>query len=143
VREWIKPAATYSPNAGLGVSTIGPKELNCRVRNGNGCFLFGITTGNISVFIQKLVSKPKHLSGNRHQYLYARGIKSDAKTCPREKGEPEKKDFPLFVIARKKISLRWHAISIDCHARNCPLATTLRVGSKNMAKPHGLLVPVS
>src|SRR5882672_11175185 len=27
-----------------GPSTIDPEELNCRVRNGNGCDLFGIAT---------------------------------------------------------------------------------------------------
>ena len=35
---------TYSPNAELGVSTIGPYRLNCRVRNGNGCVPVGIVT---------------------------------------------------------------------------------------------------
>ena len=43
--RFVRPAATYSANTGLGVSTIGPGDLNCRVRNGNGCNLSGITTG--------------------------------------------------------------------------------------------------
>ena len=45
----MRPAATYSPNAELGVSTIGPGELNCRVRNGNGCDLSGDATDLIPV----------------------------------------------------------------------------------------------
>ena len=40
-----RPATTYSPNAELGVSTIGPGGLNCRVRNGNGCVPAGNITG--------------------------------------------------------------------------------------------------
>ena len=40
----MRPATTYSPNAELGVSTIGPGRLNGRVRNGNGC----IPAGNIT-----------------------------------------------------------------------------------------------
>ena len=40
----MRPATTYSPNAELGVSTIGPDRLNGRVRNGNGC----ISVGNIT-----------------------------------------------------------------------------------------------
>ncbi len=35
-------AATYA------TTTIGPDELNCRVRNGNGCCLIGISTGKKS-----------------------------------------------------------------------------------------------
>ena len=44
----------------LPCSTIGAEELNCRVRNGNGCDLFAIATGkfykNITK-IQKMSSK--------------------------------------------------------------------------------------
>jgi hypothetical protein len=29
-------------------STIGAEGLNCRVRDGNGCFPFAMTTGNLS-----------------------------------------------------------------------------------------------
>ena len=41
----MRPATTYSPNAELGVSTIGPDRLNGRVRNGNGCIPVGNITG--------------------------------------------------------------------------------------------------
>ena len=44
-QDTVRPATTYFPDAGLGVSTFGPAELNFRVRNGNGCFLRGIITG--------------------------------------------------------------------------------------------------
>lgn len=40
-----RPAPTCSPDAGLGVSTIGPGGLDFRVRNGNGYFSAGIGTG--------------------------------------------------------------------------------------------------
>ena len=43
----MRSATTYSPNAGLGVSTISPDRLNCRVRNGNGCVPVGNVTGLI------------------------------------------------------------------------------------------------
>ena len=45
LKEPTRPATTYSPNTELGVSTIGPGRLNCRVRNGNGCFPAGNITG--------------------------------------------------------------------------------------------------
>jgi hypothetical protein len=40
----ILPAASYSPTPSGG-STIGATGLNCRVRNGNGCFPRAIATG--------------------------------------------------------------------------------------------------
>src|SRR6267142_2325889 len=43
----MRPATTYSPNAEMGVSTIGPYRLNFRVRNGNGCSPVGNITGLI------------------------------------------------------------------------------------------------
>ena len=38
----MRPTTIYSLSAELGANTIDPEELNCRVRNGNGCCLFGI-----------------------------------------------------------------------------------------------------
>ena len=32
----------------FGHSTIGAEGLNCRVRDGNGCFTFAMATGNLS-----------------------------------------------------------------------------------------------
>ena len=60
----MRPATTYSPNAELGVSTIGPGRLNCRVRNGNGCFPAGIITGLVGPSIPNYVleNKPSDLS---------------------------------------------------------------------------------
>ena len=37
----MRLTSIYSDNAELGVTTIDPYELNCRVRNGNGCCLVG------------------------------------------------------------------------------------------------------
>ena len=50
----MRPATTYSPNAELGVSTIGPDRLNCRVRNGNGCFPVGNITDLIGLSKNKV-----------------------------------------------------------------------------------------
>ena len=33
-----------------GHSTIGAEGLNCRVRDGNGCFTFAMATGNFARF---------------------------------------------------------------------------------------------
>ena len=42
----MRATPIYSLSAELGANTIDPYELNCRVRNGNGCDLVGI---NISL----------------------------------------------------------------------------------------------
>ena len=41
-----KPALTNFPRSRLS-SIVGAKELNCRVRNGNGWDLFAINTGEL------------------------------------------------------------------------------------------------
>ena len=76
----MRPAATYSPNAEIGVSTIGPKELNCRVRNGNGCDLFGITTDLIPVccFCERTFSRTVRFSGDRRRYTRTVDMKTKA-----------------------------------------------------------------
>ena len=38
----MRQTSIYSDNTELGVTTINPGKLNCRVRNGNGCGLTGI-----------------------------------------------------------------------------------------------------
>ena len=37
----MRLTSIYSDNTELGVTTIDPGKLNCRVRNGNGCVLTG------------------------------------------------------------------------------------------------------
>ena len=37
----MRQTSIYSNNTELGVTTINPGKLNCRVRNGNGCVLTG------------------------------------------------------------------------------------------------------
>ena len=50
-------AASYS-HRGKPPTTIGAEELNCRVRNGNGCDLFAIATKHIrNVVPSKLDNK--------------------------------------------------------------------------------------
>ena len=56
----MRLTSIYSGNAELGVTTIDPYELNCRVRNGNGCGLVGI---NISLI-------PTPLFQRQNQYFY-------------------------------------------------------------------------
>ena len=55
--KWIKalmrPTSIYSLSAELGANTIDPYELNCRVRNGNGCDLVGINISLIKASIVK------------------------------------------------------------------------------------------
>ena len=41
------PGRDLLSRAAYGHSTIGAEGLNCRVRDGNGCFTFAITTGNL------------------------------------------------------------------------------------------------
>ena len=106
-RAAMRPAATYSPNAELGVSTIGPEKLNCRVRNGNGCILFGNTTGLIAARFKgkpHVFSRPCRFSGAR------------ADTC----GQGEQFGSRAYCIH-----------------------DNVNRGLKNMAKPHGRLVPVT
>ena len=49
----MRQTSIYSDNTELGVTTINPGKLNCRVRNGNGCGLTGI---NISLIPTPLFS---------------------------------------------------------------------------------------
>ena len=46
----MRPTTIYSLSAELGANTIDPYELNCRVRNGNGCCLVGIIISLIQAF---------------------------------------------------------------------------------------------
>ena len=57
----MRPTSIYSLSAELGANTIDPYELNCRVRNGNGCDLVGI---NISL-IKASIVKRTNLKRNR------------------------------------------------------------------------------
>ena len=56
-------------------STIGSEGLNCRVRNGNGCFPLDIVTGKIGV---------KHIASQTYDNL------------------GESKHFPMFLASQKK-----------------------------------------
>ena len=52
----MRPTSIYSLSTELGANTIDPYELNCRVRNGNGCDLVGI---NISLIKTSYCKKNK------------------------------------------------------------------------------------
>ena len=58
----MRPTPIYSLSAELGANTIDPDELNCRVRNGNGCDLAGI---NIS-----LIKSSYFKRSNRERICY-------------------------------------------------------------------------
>ena len=49
----MRPTSIYSLSAELGANTIDPYELNCRVRNGNGCDLVGINISLIKASMLK------------------------------------------------------------------------------------------
>ena len=49
----MKPTSIYSLSTELGANTIDPYELNCRVRNGNGCDLVGINISLIKASMLK------------------------------------------------------------------------------------------
>ena len=90
----MRPAATYSPNAELGVSTIGPDRLNCRVRNGNGCFPVGNTTGliRLSIALRKPGQRTK-----RQPEVVAKGSQRtppEDYTLFREKSDATSSRFP-------------------------------------------------
>jgi hypothetical protein len=40
------PGRVLLSHDAIGHSTIGAEGLNCRVRDGNGCFTFAMATGN-------------------------------------------------------------------------------------------------
>ena len=80
----MRPAATYSPNAELGVSTMGPEELNFRVRNGNGCFLSGITTSLIPVRSKRADSKTRTLFSAALPPLAASGGSPEAQMSAKD-----------------------------------------------------------
>ena len=50
----MRPTSIYSLSTELGANTIDPYELNCRVRNGNGCDLVGI---NLSIRVFDIAGK--------------------------------------------------------------------------------------
>jgi len=52
----MRPTSIYSLSTELGANTIDPYELNCRVRNGNGCDLVG---NNISLIKASYCKKNK------------------------------------------------------------------------------------
>ena len=49
----MRPTSIYSLSTELGANTIDPYELNCRVRNGNGCDLVGINISLIKASMLK------------------------------------------------------------------------------------------
>ena len=45
----------------FGHSTIGAEGLNCRVRDGNGCFTFAMATGNLLALAAKRALKLRQI----------------------------------------------------------------------------------
>ena len=46
LRPWRFPGRVLLSHDAIAHSTIGAEGLNCRVRDGNGCFTFAMATGN-------------------------------------------------------------------------------------------------
>ena len=46
------PGRVLLSRAAFGHSTIGAEGLNCRVRDGNGCYTLAVATGNLAVPIR-------------------------------------------------------------------------------------------
>src|SRR5690606_28918548 len=69
------PATSYS-HRGRPPTTISAKELNCRVRDGNGCGLFAIITGlfSWSLFAQNWIHDTGTMQGSVHFWLSPRSI---------------------------------------------------------------------
>ena len=49
------PGRVLLSHAAIGHSTIGAEGLNCRVRDGNGCYTLAVATGKFAVPIQILI----------------------------------------------------------------------------------------
>ena|GEM_PF-7008441 len=49
------PGRVLLSRAAIGHSTIGAEGLNCRVRDGNGCYTLAVATGKFAVPIQILI----------------------------------------------------------------------------------------
>ena len=62
----MRPTSIYSLSTELGANTIDPYELNCRVRNGNGCDLVGI---NISLIKASIVKRTNRKEPSLQQFL--------------------------------------------------------------------------
>jgi hypothetical protein len=45
------PGRVLLSRAAIGHSTIGAEGLNCRVRDGNGCYTLAVATGKFAVLI--------------------------------------------------------------------------------------------
>ena len=56
----MRPTSIYSLSAELGANTIDPYELNCRVRNGNGCDLVGINISLIKASCYKRTNRKRN-----------------------------------------------------------------------------------
>ena len=134
--SWEKSRRRPTLPHGYPCSTIGSEELNFRVRDGIGCGLFEITTGNC-------------------------GIRRDRAMRRCERGGPESVPSLLALVQIRLASRILHVTNtafrledtfdatIHSHSRErelerlATLEGILDVCLRDMAKPHDLLVPVS
>ena len=49
ILRWRDPGRVLLSRAAIGHSTIGAEGLNCRVRDGNGCYTLAVATGKFAV----------------------------------------------------------------------------------------------
>src|SRR6266851_577474 len=69
---WIRPlwfpGRVLLSRAAYGHSTIGAEGLNCRVRDGNGCYTFAMATGNL--YALTLSGKSQYSTTERRDFKH-------------------------------------------------------------------------
>lgn len=144
---WEKSRRRPTLPHGYPCSTIGSEELNFRVRDGIGCGLFEITTGNFGSAEPRDARARGRLSGEST----AGGPESEFLVLSLAFGtDPARKPNPARDLAdvlalggllRCDDSF-WRVLSHSLE-RLATLEGILDVCLRDMAKPHDLLVPVS
>ena len=68
----MRLTSIYSDSTELGATTIDPDELNCRVRNGNGCDLIGINISLIPTPLFRVSPRTlsAHLGKNENRFAF-------------------------------------------------------------------------
>lgn len=135
---WEKSRRRPTLPHGYPCSTIGSEELNFRVRDGIGCGLFEITTGNCGIRRDRACASR------------AGGPESVPRAQLAPGADPARKPNPARdrhgLPSGRRLRLR-RFVSHPCRStRDERLATLegiLDVCLRDMAKPHDLLVPVS
>ena len=68
LRSFGFPGRVLLSRAAYGHSTIGAEGLNCRVRDGNGCYTFAMATGNL--YALTLSGKSQYSTTERRDFKH-------------------------------------------------------------------------